>query len=112
MTNRRHKYVAWLLVLLFAVFYGESTLFVHTHSYEWGTVTHSHPFMPSSSHQHTQNECQAIDMLSAFVVDSLPELPVIACLLTAISVVFAGLSLGYRNHRTASVTLRGPPAMG
>ncbi|MEG2555913.1 MAG: hypothetical protein RSA53_07465, partial [Odoribacter sp.] len=54
----------FLLLALFLSYYCESTLFVHTHVFDWGTVTHSHPYLPNSGHTHTAGQCQSISFLS------------------------------------------------
>lgn len=54
----------YLLVALFVSYYCESTFFLHTHNFDWGTVTHSHPYMPTGSHSHTSAQCQTIESLA------------------------------------------------
>lgn len=74
----------WLVILRFAVvalflsYYGGATLFTHTHSFEWGEVTHSHPYMPSGAHSHTAAGVQLIHSLSSvlFIVSAVALLPV------------------------------------
>lgn len=53
-----------LIVALFLSYYGGVSLFSHTHSYQWGDVTHSHPYLPSTQHSHTAAGCYLIDNLS------------------------------------------------
>ena len=40
------KIAKWLMVVLFMSYYFSTTLFYHTHHFQWGTVTHSHPYIP------------------------------------------------------------------
>ena len=58
----------WMLVILFLSYYISTTMFYHTHDFNWGTVTHSHPYLPSNSeapsHTHTPVQCQTISFLS------------------------------------------------
>lgn len=62
----------FLLVLLFVVYYGEATLFVHTHHYKSYSITHSHPYMADHNgqplHQHTGNQLQVIDHLTCLLL--------------------------------------------
>ena len=62
------KTAKWMLVMLFLSYYISSTMLYHTHDFEWGTVTHSHPYLPfdsdASNHSHTLVQCQAISFLS------------------------------------------------
>ena len=58
----------WMIVMLFLGYYISVTSFYHTHYFSWGTVTHSHPYLPSgsetSNHSHTPIQCQTINLLS------------------------------------------------
>lgn len=54
-----------LVVALFLSYYCGATLFSHTHNYNWGDVTHSHPYLPSANHTHTTAGCFLIDVLSS-----------------------------------------------
>lgn len=57
--------IAILLTALFVSYYGGTSLFTHTHTYHWGKVTHSHPYVPSSGHTHSAAAIQLIAHLSA-----------------------------------------------
>jgi hypothetical protein len=61
-----------MLVVLFLSYYVSATSFYHTHYYSWGTVTHSHFYFPFGDnpmqHNHTQNQCLTIHLLSHFVL--------------------------------------------
>ena len=67
---RKHliKLGKWTLLILFIGYYVSSTMFYHTHHFSWGTVTHSHPYVPSDcevpSHTHTPSQCLAISFLT------------------------------------------------
>jgi len=58
----------WMVIMLFLGYYISTTMFYHTHHFSWGTVTHSHPYLPTNSdvpnHNHTPVQCQAIEILS------------------------------------------------
>ena len=58
----------WMIIILFIGYYVSITSFYHTHYFWWGTVTHSHPYLPSDgdtqNHSHTPIQCQAISFLS------------------------------------------------
>ena len=66
--SKTRRILAIFLVTLFATYYCETTFFVHTHTFHWGSVTHSHPYHPSAKHSHDQIECQAISALSNITV--------------------------------------------
>lgn len=66
----RQKTRAILRIALAAIFisyYAGATLFPHTHTYEWGKVTHSHPYLPSGGHAHSTVGLQLLDQLSSFL---------------------------------------------
>ncbi|MEG1612154.1 MAG: hypothetical protein RRZ83_04080 [Alistipes sp.] len=64
MKRKLLKILNCAFIALFVCYYAESTLFIHSHTFAWGTVTHSHPYLPSSSHSHTAGECQTIHSLN------------------------------------------------
>lgn len=47
------KITALWLVGVFAFFYGGNTLFMHSHFADGHRVVHSHPYLPGSTHSHT-----------------------------------------------------------
>jgi len=65
----------WMLVILFLNYYISSTMFYHTHHFNWGTVTHSHPYLPfgktTTNHTHTPFQCQTISVLSNIILTCL-----------------------------------------
>lgn len=67
MVKRVKDIFGWLLIALFVSYYSGATLFPHTHSYTWGTVTHSHPYLPSAHHTHSSTALQAIHIITSFV---------------------------------------------
>lgn len=52
-----------LMLAVFVNFVFSNTVFLHSHHIGHDIVTHSHPYLPSSHHGHTQ---QALDLISAF----------------------------------------------
>lgn len=56
-----------LLAALLMSYYAGATLFPHTHSYTWGNVTHSHPYLPSGNHTHSAAGLQFINNLTNLV---------------------------------------------
>lgn len=107
------KIAGIFLVALFVSYYCECTLFVHTHYFIWGKVTHSHPFLPSADgHSHTEAECQTIASLSHIVVESFAGMSVtltVLFVLTAVMLVPPVHSLA--RHIRCNRTLRAPPAV-
>lgn len=53
-----------LLAALFMSYYAGATLFTHTHSFEGGSVTHSHPYVPSGNHTHSAASIHLINTLT------------------------------------------------
>ena len=99
---------------VFVNFVFANTVFMHAHQlYDGRTVTHSHPYLPSSAHGHTADALALISQLnlaaasmegsSALSIDSMPEpWSKVVCLcvdLCAEAVV-------------GVAALRGPPAIG
>lgn len=69
MADRRHdirKTIAEVLLCLFAFVYCGNALCIHTHTDAAGhTVTHSHPYLPSSHHSHSSAAFDTINLLNA-----------------------------------------------
>ncbi|MDE7123394.1 MAG: hypothetical protein K2N93_03585 [Alistipes sp.] len=97
--------------MLYASYYCACTLFVHTHHFSWGTVTHSHPLLPSSEgHGHTPIECQTIAALSSIVATEATGFgaaPTLLLVLTAVLITPPVHSLA--RHIRCNRTLRAPP---
>ncbi|MDR1331913.1 MAG: hypothetical protein LBK07_07390 [Tannerella sp.] len=103
----------WLLMALFISYHVAVTSFYHTHYFAWGTVTHSHPYFPSSgnplNHTHTPGQCLHIALLSLLVPAGLSIALVMAFPL-AVSKIYLPVRR-YRSHtRTLALHLRAPPA--
>ena len=64
MNNRIVKILKLWLITLFVSYYCESTLFYHTHVFEWGIISHSHLVWPNVQYNHTSGECQTIAQLT------------------------------------------------
>ncbi|MDE5642556.1 MAG: hypothetical protein K2F74_04755 [Muribaculaceae bacterium] len=63
MKTKAAKILASLMLLVFVNFMFSNTVFIHSHHLAGGrTVTHSHPFQPSSHHSHSQ---QSLDLISS-----------------------------------------------
>lgn len=52
--------ISLLMTVVFAIFVCGNTLFIHTHSENGQTVTHSHPYLPGQAHHHSANAFQCI----------------------------------------------------
>ncbi|RXE73989.1 hypothetical protein ED551_05655 [Muribaculaceae bacterium Isolate-013 (NCI)] len=64
MNSKVARILCAALLLVFVNFMFSNALFIHSHHLAGGrTVTHSHPYLPSSHHTHTS---QSIDLISAF----------------------------------------------
>jgi len=102
----------FMLLALFISSYISATAFYHTHHFSWGTVTHSHPYLPSddnpSGHTHTQNEYLVITLLSTIVL----TIPVTAFFLfraTLIQRVYTWTRRYESFTHPVFYFLRGPP---
>lgn len=58
---KKAKYISLLLLTLFVGKLVSDTVLTHTHTYEWGAVTHSHPYS-QKGHNHSTNELVVIAM--------------------------------------------------
>jgi hypothetical protein len=68
--SRVRRILGLLLLFLFIGYYGSTTLFLHTHHYLYGDVTHSHPFS-NAAHEHSANQLENLNALSRVIVDTL-----------------------------------------
>ena len=58
----KKKVLSVVLLALFVSYYGSTHVFVHTHQFAWGIVTHAHPYT-SGAHTHSANALLLIDNL-------------------------------------------------
>ena len=99
------------MLSVFIYFVGGTTLFMHTHTLEGHTITHSHPYLPSVPHTHSAQAFQyiAAAMMAVHQMCMPDEVPV-----TSPSEVFTILTDAVRmcslTARASSVHMRGPPA--
>lgn len=108
MKQRAFNILKYLLVTLFVSYYCQSTLFVHTHDFEWGQVTHSHPYMPSGSHSHSWAQCQTLDALTN-ILFTIVAATVIATVLRSITICHAPHLRGTARHLIEHSSDRAPP---
>ncbi|MDE6271370.1 MAG: hypothetical protein K2M12_11060 [Muribaculaceae bacterium] len=108
--SRTRRVLATFLVVLFATYYCETTLFVHTHRFMWGDVTHSHPYA-KAEHNHSQAECIFISALTNTIVTLTAAGVVLTPLYRLLRklTVFYGFHLAETERRAAES--RGPPAL-
>ena len=71
MKQRMLNIVRVLLLALFVSYWCGTSLLYHTHYFAWGTVTHSHPFLPTGDgmpgHSHTEAQCETLAQLSTLL---------------------------------------------
>lgn len=66
--ERRQRYIAAIMLVVFAFFYCGNTLFLHTHTGEDGhRIVHSHPYFPNAQHTHSSNALWLIALSNAAV---------------------------------------------
>lgn len=98
------------LVALFLSYYAGVTLFSHTHTYSWGKVTHSHPYIPSGHHSHTTAGLQMIDNLSQLHI--IASTTVALCAFMKLLTTLASSLHGLVVQRLISYSLlRAPPSI-
>ena len=102
-----------MLVMLFLSYYLSTTMFYHTHHFYWGTVTHSHPYLPfdkdTANHTHTPLQCQSISFLSNILLTVIVA-AVVICKTIIVQKIYARVySLKSRFQQIFS-PLRAPPA--
>lgn len=91
-------------------YYCESTLFLHTHNFTWGTVTHSHPYMPTGPHTHTSSECQTIQFLTNLLF-TFSGTTFIAFIFRATPIFQAPRLHALAKYILENCSLRAPPAI-
>jgi hypothetical protein len=109
----RTSFIKTLLVVLYVSFYIGNTCFLHTHHFPTYSITHSHPFLPSSDgspqHTHSQAAFELIAQVNSIAFDLTPFF-VLSLALTS----FAVLDQLYQPlaiiRATAVTSLRAPPA--
>jgi hypothetical protein len=108
--ERLRSILAVLLVAVFVNFVFSNTVFTHTHKYgTYGTVTHSHPYLPSVPHGHASVDYTGFNVsASAFQAASFFDLPIPELYEVIIGV--ACLSVAVTGWEPV-VLLRGPPAI-
>ena len=106
------KIAKWLMVVLFMSYYFSTTLFYHTHHFQWGTVTHSHPYIPFEggmpSHSHTAEQCATIGLLSAIVL-WIAVAPALLFARTIVTPIYVFFSRYVSQLRLPGILLRAPP---
>lgn len=97
------------MVILFICYYVGNTAFIHTHTFQHYTITHSHPFIPGSHHtHHSGEEAETIALFNAFIALAVPVMAVVfqlafLCFVLPVYLV----SVSYR--KIFSHLLRAPP---
>lgn len=77
----RFKHILGILfVTLYLCHYTANNFFIHTHHFNWGTVTHSHPYLPaegSSEHQHSAAQLHFISNVNqqSYFLSDVPAVP-------------------------------------
>lgn len=99
----------FLMVILFICYYVGNTAFIHTHTFQHYTITHSHPFIPGAHHAHPSGEeVETIALLNAFIALAVPVMAVVfrlAFLRFVLPVYFVTVSF----RKVFSCLLRAPP---
>ncbi|MEG0011450.1 MAG: hypothetical protein RR061_06450 [Muribaculaceae bacterium] len=70
MQTKKNRIIALFFTLLFVTYYGNISLFQHTHIVNNVPITHSHPYSPESHHSHSASSLIAFSLLSNLIVTS------------------------------------------
>lgn len=112
MKDKRLRIISMLMLVLTINLFLGTTLFVHTHTTDEGVVTHSHPFVPGGSHQHSHAAFSIIHQIdnvlaSAVTVDRLT----IVAYSTSVFAVTRILDVDCLSQTSECLSLRAPPVM-
>lgn len=91
-------YLCWML---------SATCFVHTHTYSWGKVTHSHPYS-DSHHSHSKSACQLIGWLDGAVAEKAADSVALAVVFVVVGEVFRQTAMA-ADSCVSLCPLRAPP---
>lgn len=101
-------------MLLFVNFMFSNTVFIHTHTTDSGrVVAHSHPYLPSSHHNHSTQGLDLISVLNLYAAstEGTSYAPYFAA-----STSYLVIGDNYQTHLLAKHSrchnLRAPPALG
>lgn len=109
MNEKALKTLRYLLMALFVSYYCGSTLFVHTHTFDWGTITHSHPYMPTGGgHSHTAAECVTIASLTTLLFTIVGAISVVLAV-RCVTLFHTPCSKSAARHLLENASLRAPP---
>lgn len=91
-------------------YYVGNTAFIHTHTFQNYTITHSHPFIPGSHHSHSSGEeVETIAMFNAIIALATPLIAVLVQL-ALLRVIFLLCRIIVHSRKVFSHLLRAPPA--
>lgn len=96
------------LILFFLYYYIGITAFVHTHRIANYTITHSHPFLPSSQHSHTTAEYETLSFLNMLIAESTPFFAIVL-FCAVIEIIHQHNHLSTYRRRLFLPLFRGPP---
>jgi len=60
------KNISVLMIAVFAIFFCGNTIFIHSHFDQGHQITHSHPYIPGSTHSHSPEVLQFIAQANVF----------------------------------------------
>lgn len=112
MKEKARSIFAVLLMALFVNFVFSNIVFTHTHNdSQYGAVTHSHPYLPSSGHTHSHNSLDQIagfnTAVAAFQGTAVQEIAVAECPSVLLEWVYKPISVSVNK---SILSLRAPPA--
>ena len=111
MKNRLRHIFAIVTMLVFVNFVFSNTVFMHTHSDGNQSYTHSHPYLPSSGHTHSQNAVSLIAGFNAVAAAFQSATPLIIQQPTVpsstVDIIYCPLVC---RGTIISLALRGPPS--
>jgi hypothetical protein len=113
---KMRKKINCLLLVLYVLYFTSSTLFIHTHFFNWGTVTHSHLYFPFDSdkdvpnHTHTAAQCEFINYIASSVQMITFCMSIIAAVLVLIETYVVFITKHILEFSLNYLFLRAPPS--
>lgn len=113
MKQKATRIVTILMMFVLAHFVLANTVFMHSHRcFDGNVVTHSHPYLPSAHHNHSQQALDSISVLNIMAgsMNASPYLSVGAAYIYAYAIIADACSTAAPTRDVHISALRGPPA--
>lgn len=111
MKERLRQNIAFVVLLLFVNFAFSNVIFMHTHSDGAnGTVVHSHPYLPNSTHSHSSSSLAQIAAFNASAASfqGVAQQPVPESFFSSVEIETVYIRVSRHVEKTLAA-LRAPP---